>query len=578
MLSLREIYIPTYMNKAFAIILHFLFATIAITHAGAQQLSNPFDFPMQLSGGFCDLRANHYHAGIDFRTKSSEGHAMYAVQRGYISRVSVSPWGYGLSVYITHPDDSIITVYAHLQRYTKRIAELVKNKQYEHENYNVDIVFEPNAVPVKQGDIIGYSGNSGNSGGPHLHFEVRDLKTNDFIDPLTFYKSRIPDNQKPLVRGLRIYPIEGKGVVNGSNKKQNIEFKLDKNDNPVISKTLEAWGEIGLAIRAIDRMDGTRFSYGIRDILQTVDSVETYRSYTDRFSPNESKYINSYTDYEEWSNNRIFYIKTFVDPGNNTRFIASRNSGKININEERVYNVVISLTDIYGNTCKVPIKIKGKKQDITPPDTAGTTLMRWYDYNSFSAKGIRIAIPRNSLYNSIYMHYNTRGATGLYSAVHVLHKTPVPLHTPAQLSIYMDSSLVSTNTEQLGIVKFSNSNGKMAWIGGSYRDGWIDAEINELGSYAIAHDTRPPVIKPVEPEKWRSRKSISIRITDDLSGVSTYRGEINGKYALFEYDGKNALITYHFDDEKLHPGYHKLKLTVTDRCGNKSVYEHSFTW
>ena len=555
-----------------------IFAALSITYAQAQQLSNPFDFPMQLSGGFCDMRANHYHAGIDVRTRSSEGHSMYAVQKGYISRISVSPHGYGLAVYITHPDDSLITVYAHLQRFASTIADFIIKKQYESESYSVDIKFEPDVIPVKRGDLIGYSGNSGSSGGPHLHFEVRDMRKNELIDPLVFYKSQIPDTKKPSVQGLKIYPIEGKGMVNGSNKKQNIEFKLGKDGNPVISGTLEAWGEIGLAVKAVDRMDGTGFSYGIKDILQTVDSIETYRSYVDRFSLDESRYINSYADYEEWSENRSFFIKTFVDPGNRTQFVASRNFGKIDINEERTYNVVITLADIYGNTCKIPIKIEGKKQDITPPDTVGTTLMRWYDYNSFSAKGVQMTIPRNSLYNNVYMHYNSVAAGDLfYSSVHTFHKKPVPFHTPAQLSIYMDNSSVSIREEQLGIVRISGTNRK-SWIGGTYRDGWIDTEINELGTYAISCDTIPPVIRPTEQNNWRSRKKISIRITDNLSGISSYRGEINGKYALFEYDGKNALITYDFDDERLHPGYHRLKLTVTDKCGNKSVYEHSFSW
>lgn len=565
------------MKRIVVAALSFLFATLSL-QTEAQRLSNPFDFPIQLSGGFCDLRAHHYHAGIDIRTRSSEGHAMHAVQNGYISRVTVSPWGYGLAVYITHPNDSLITVYAHLQRFAGRLAEVVKEKQYETESYEVDMRFEPGDFPVKQGGLIGYSGNSGGSGGPHLHFETRDMRTNELIDPLTFYKSYVPDTRKPLVRGLKIYPIEGKGMVNNSNQKQQIEFKLDKNDNPLISSTLEAWGEIGLSIRATDRMDGTSFTYGIKDILQTVDSIETFRSYTNRFSLSESKYINSYTDYEEWSNNRRFYIKTFVDPGNRTSFVASRNSGKINVNEERVYNILITLTDIYGNTTKVPLKIAGKKQDITPPDTAGTQLMRWYDFNAFNTKGIRMTIPRNSLYNNVYMHYSTSSANGYYSSVHTLHNTPVPLHTPAQLSLYIDSSHTSMNTNQFGIVRIIHPAGKKTWIGGVYRDGWMDAEINELGTFAIARDTKPPIIRPVDPSKWREKKKINIRISDDLSGISTYRGEIDGKYALFEYDAKNTLITYDFDDERLHPGYHRLKLTVTDRCGNKTTYEHSFTW
>ena len=568
------------MNKT--IITFLIVLTSVMTEA--QQLSNPLDFPMQLSGGFCDLRANHYHAGIDFRTRSSEGHAIHAVQRGYISRISISPWGYGLGIYVTHPDDSLITVYGHLQRYTHRIAEFIKKNQYEKESYDINLNFEPGVLPVKQGDLIGYSGNSGGSGGPHLHFEVRDMRTNELIDPLEFYKSYIPDKRKPLVRGLKIYPIEGKGIVNGSNKKQSIDFRLDKNDNPVISGKLEAWGEIGLSIRAIDRMDGTGFSYGIKDILQTVDDVETFRSYTDRFALSESKYINSYTDYEEWSYNRAFYIRTFVDPGNRTQFIASRNSGKIIIDEERIYNVVITLTDIHGNACIVPINIKGKKQEITPPDTVGAKLMRWYDYNSFSAKGIQLEIPRNSLYSSIYMHHHSIAAKDFsatkdfFSSVHFLHKSPVPLHNPARLSIHLDNTPEYVNTKQIGIVRLSGSNDKVSWIGGTYRDEWIDTDINELGVYTVACDTIPPVIRPVDTNKWREKKKISIRISDNLSGISLYRGEINGKYALFEYDAKNALITYDFDNERLHPGYHRLKLTVTDGCGNNSYYEHSFSW
>jgi Membrane proteins related to metalloendopeptidases len=563
------------MNK----ILNLLFWTLSVTYTYAQQLANPFDFPMQLSGGFCDMRSNHYHAGIDFRTQMSVGHAIHAVQKGYISRISVSPSGYGLAVYVTHPEDSIVTVYGHLLRFADRMAKFVKDKQYEDESYNIDLRFEPDVAPVRQGDIIGFSGNSGSSSGPHLHFEVRDLRTNELIDPLYFYKTRIPDKRKPLVRGLRIHPVEGKGIVNGSNKKQNIRFTLDKNENPVISTPIEAWGEIGLSVRATDRMDGTGFSYGIKKISQTVDSIETYLSYTDRFSLDESRYINSYTDYEEWSESRIFYIKTFVEPGNKTQFVATRNnSGKIIIDEERIYNVVITLSDINGNTCSVPIKITGKKQDIAPPDTIGTKLLRWYEYNSFSATGISLRIHNNSLYNSVYMRYNLIPDTSFYSSIHILHNTPVPLHNPAQLSIFTNNLSDSANKQQLGIVRISYPGERRTWIGGTYRDGWIDTEINELGTYVVARDSVPPVIRPSGQGNWRNNKKISIYITDRLSGISSYRGELNGKYALFEYDAKNNLITYDFDNEKLRPGYHRLKLTVTDRCGNKSTYEHSFSW
>jgi len=579
------------MKKYTLVIIAYLLVATPI-RTNAQRLSNPLGIPLQLSGGFGDLRAGHYHAGIDIRTQSSEGHPLLAVLDGYISRVTVSPGGYGLAVYITHPADSLITIYGHLQRFTPVMAQFVKEKQYEQERFSVDISFQPDDFPVKKGEVTGFSGNTGNSGGPHLHFEVRDMRTNELIDPLPFYKSQIPDTQKPLIRGLRIYPIEGKGMANGSNKKQPIEFSLDKNGNPVVTKSIEAWGEIGFGVRAIDRMNGTNFSYGIRDILLTVDGIELFRSDIDRFSFDESGYINSHTDYDEWSKNRLFYIKTFTDPGNGARFVASRNSGKINVKEERTYDAVLTLTDLYGNSCQANIKITGKKQDITPPDTANTTLLRWYDYNTFSAKGICMTIPRNSLYNNLYMHYHvlvnekqespSRPSNPVFVTstvaypIHLLHSSPVPLHYPAQLSLFIDSALTSINESQYGIVRINPNNGRKTWIGGVFLDGWLNASIKELGAYTVSCDINPPIISPIDPIRWRERKKINIRISDDLSGISSYRGEIDSKYALFEYDSKNALLTYTFDDERLSLGAHHLKLTVTDRCGNQSVFEYEF--
>jgi len=563
-------------NKFVATVATLLF--LNVTPSEAQLLSNPLNFPLQLSGGFGDLRANHYHAGLDFRTRSSEGHPLYSVLDGYISRVTVSPGGYGLAVYLTHPSDSLITVYGHLQAFTLTMAALVKEKQYEKESFTIDISFKPDEIPVNQGDVIGFSGNTGSSNGPHLHFEVRDMNTNDWLNPLIFYHSQIPDSQKPQLRGLRIYPIEGKGAVYGSNTKQDISFTLDKNGQPIITQPIEAWGEIGIGIRATDRMNGTNFNYGIKDILMTVDSIELYRSHIDRISPNESRYVNSQTDYEEWSKTRTFFIKTFTDPGNSARFIASRNSGKITIEEERIYNVVITLTDFYGNTLKIPVKLKGKNQDITPIDTAGAKLLRWYDYNPFSAKGIRMTFPRNSLYSSLYMRYRVANDDNYNSPIHILHPTPVPLHYPAQLSLFIDSIFADSLANKYGIVQIALSTGRRSWIGGVYRDGWFDTEISELGAFAVTSDFNPPRITPIGPATWRAKKKISVLISDDLSGIASYRGEIDGQFVLFEYDSKNALITYTFDNERLQRGAHTLKITVTDRCGNLAAFQHPFTY
>jgi murein DD-endopeptidase MepM/ murein hydrolase activator NlpD len=543
----------------------------------AQELSSPFDFPLQLSGNFCDLRNNHFHAGIDIRTKGVEGHAVHAVANGYISKVSVNPDGYGNAVYITHTDKKIITVYGHLQRFMPRLAEEVKEKQYQEESFSVELHFDSTGFPVKQGDVIAYSGNTGSSGGPHLHLEVRDLGNNEYIDPLIYYKSMIPDTRKPVIQGIIVYPVAGEGVVNGSAAKQHIEVKYDENENPVINKQIEAFGKIGLEIRATDRMNGTSFSYGLRDIVVETDDTVTFHSNPQRFFIDESKYINTYTDYEEWSAKKLFYMKMFIEPGNKLRFISSKNSGFINVEEERIYNITFLLTDIYNNKLTFPLKIKGKKQPVNPLNTKELDFLKWDRKNSFTKDGLRLSIPENSLYKSIFPNYITDTLSGFYSKIHRINDFPVPLHKPAEISIRIDSLLPNSDSNKYGIVKVKQ-NKITSWIGGSYKDGWIETEIRELNDYSIGRDTINPVISPVNLAKWRENKQITIRISDNLSGVAAFRGEIDEKYALFEYDAKNSLLKYTFDNNKLHPGYHHLKLTVSDRCNNNSIYEHAFTW
>ncbi|MDR3309657.1 MAG: M23 family metallopeptidase [Tannerella sp.] len=541
--------------------------------ASAQQLGNPLEFPMQLSGSFCELRGNHFHAGIDVRTQGTEGHPLHAVADGYISRISVSPWGYGNAIYITHPADSLITVYGHLQAFNPDLTAILRAKQYAAESFVADVNCN---IPVKRGDLIGYSGNSGGSGGPHLHLEVRDLRNNMPLDPLEYYF--IPDHRKPIVKGLMVCPVEGRGIANGSSSKQNIAFRNDKNDNPRILQPVEAWGEIGFSVRAVDRMDSTSFSYGIREISQVIDSVEVFLSLTDRFALDRADCINSCTDFEEWVMRGLFYIKTFTEPGNASHLVASRRSGLLTVNEERTYNVIITLKDIRGNRTLIPLRIIGRKQEITPPDTIGTSLLRWYQPNTFIAPGLRLETPENSLYSSLYMRYGSYYSSQYLSPVHVLHDRPVPLHAAARLSIVADSLFPFANFKQLGLVRISERGDWPLWTGGVYVDGRVEASITRLGTYAIANDTKPPEIRPLSPDRWRALRRIDVRIGDDLSGIATYRGEIDGNYALFEYDGKKSLLTYHFDDDRLYPGYHHLRLTVTDACGNTSVYENAFTW
>lgn len=551
----------------------FLFAGITNNTAEAQQLRKPMDIPVLLSGNFGELRSNHFHSGIDFKTQGVEGKPIHSVQDGYVSRISVSPWGYGNGLYITHPDGTT-TVYGHLQKFSQKITAYLKEKQYEQESFNVNLSLTPDELPVKEGELVALSGNTGSSGGPHLHFEVRDTETEEPMDPIEYYKDLIKDTQAPKIQGVMVYSMPGKGVVNGSRRKLELKPVTAKNGKQTLTGKIEAWGEIGLAVKGYDYMDNTSNIYGIKDITLTADSQVIFHSNLDRFAFDESRYLNSFTDFEEWKEHRSFYIKSFVDPGNRLRFIVSLNRGILTIDEPRTYHLTYQLADAFGNTTQLSIRIEGKEQPIPEIDTENTELFHWWSDNRFGAKGIRLTIPKGNLYDDLYFRYSVKEDSAALGATHILHNKPVAFHKSAKLSLRLQTDTLE-NKQQYGIVRLQN--GRRSWTGGVYRNGWIDADIKEMGSYTLGQDLVPPTITPLNPATWVSKQTIALRLSDNLSGVQTYRGEIDGQYVLFEMNSK-SVITYHFDKERLARGKHTLKLVVTDACGNQSTYIYPFTW
>ena len=551
----------------------FLFAGITNNTAEAQQLRKPMDIPVLLSGNFGELRSNHFHSGIDFKTQGVEGKPIHSVQDGYVSRISVSPWGYGNGLYITHPDGTT-TVYGHLQKFSQKITAYLKEKQYEQESFNVNLSLTPDELPVKEGELVALSGNTGSSGGPHLHFEVRDTETEEPMDPIEYYKDLIKDTQAPKIQGIMVYSMPGKGVVNGSRRKLELKPVTAKNGKQTMTGKIEAWGEIGLAVKGYDYMDNTSNIYGIKDITLTADSQVIFHSNLDRFAFDESRYLNSFTDFEEWKEHRSFYIKSFVDPGNRLRFIESLNRGILTIDEPRTYHLTYQLADAFGNTTQLSIQIEGKEQPIPEVDTENTELFHWWSDNRFGAKGIRLTIPKGNLYDDLYFHYSVKEDSAALGATHILHNKPVAFHKSAKLSLRLQTDTLE-NKQQYGIVRLQN--GRRSWTGGVYRNGWVDADIKEMGSYTLGQDLVPPTITPLNPATWVSKQAIALRLSDNLSGVQTYRGEIDGQYVLFEMNSK-SVITYHFDKERLARGKHTLKLVVTDACGNQSTYTYPFTW
>lgn len=558
----------TLKNLRYISVLLFLLSTSTLY---SQTYPYPLSIPPALSGGFGELRNNHFHSGTDFKTQQAVNKPVYAIEDGYVSKISVSPGGYGLALYLNHPSTGHTSVYAHLNSFSKEIADYVKEKQYELESFNVNLYPKINEFPVKRGQQIALSGNTGSSGGPHLHFEIRDSKTEETLDALEYIPA-IPDTQKPDLRGIAFYPIKGKGIINENDSPIRLNISKDSNGNPMgLGRTINAWGRIGIGVKAYDKMNGQNNIYAVKHIRLFVDGDPVFSSTIGRFSFSDTRMINSLIDFEDWRERNSFFIKSFIEPGNTLPFYKSFNNGYIDINEEREYTLLYELEDHYGNTLSYQFKVNGKPQPLKETVNC-ENWMGWNMNNSYIEMGFNIYIPTGNLYTDLCFKYDKQKSNNYFSDIHKLHDKPVPLHNNANIWIKLNTDTL-VNKNNYGIVKVNN-NGSDNWIGGKYVKGGVSASIRELGNnYAISSDTQPPTITPLSPENWTSQRRIRIRITDNKSGIASFRGEINGKFILFTHDSKSSVYTYNFDNSRMPKGENLIfTFTATDGAGNKSEY------
>lgn len=563
------------MKKIITLIL----SLFTITLTAQITYRSPLDIPLVLSANFGELRPNHFHSGIDLKTQGVINKPVYAIADGYISRISVSPSGYGLAVYINHPDGHT-SVYGHLEKFAPRIEEYVKEKQYEKESYSIDLTLDVSVLPLKKGDLFAYSGNTGSSGGPHVHFEIRNTENQLALDALEYYKDRIEDNVLPLVKGVAVYPVSGAGVANGSvepyRRTISASTPAKKKGVKTLSDSVFVWGRIGLGINAIDRMTGTNNIYGVKTVRLFCDDKEIFSSDISSIDFGKTRMINSMTDFDHWYKTKVFYMKSFIEPGNKLSIYKTVNNGYIDVNEERIYNFKYELEDLYGNMTTYAFPIYGKKQNIPQPKQC-MQLMAWDKDNYYEGNMFSISLPKGVLYNNLCFDLKRILSSNYMSAIYTIGDTYVPLDKPSEITIKMTKdSLV--NKAQYGIVRINGA--RESWIGGKYNNGAITTRVRELGnSYAVSIDTQAPVITPVSSAKWVIQREIKIRVTDNKSGISSYRGTIDGSFALFEHDVKSSVYTYKFDALRLKKGEsHKLLFTAVDGCGNESSYEYEFKY
>lgn len=554
-----------------------LFYVCLFSHIIAQdQYRPPLDIPIMLSANFGELRPNHFHSGIDLKTAGVINKPVYSIADGYVSRISVSPSGYGLAIYVTHATGQT-SVYGHLNKYVSKVAEYVKVKQYEQESFSVDLKVEKDLFPVKKGDLIAYSGNSGSSGGPHVHFEIRDTESQMAVDPLVYYKDVIRDSQPPHIKGFAVYPVNEKGAADFSRDpaRRSISIKKGGTYTP-IKDTIEVWGVIGFGVYANDRMNGTGNIYGVKKVRLFCDGIEIYSSDISNVDFSTTRMINSFVDYEYWAKKKTFYQKMFVEPGNRLPIYETVNNGYVDIKEERLYNLRCELEDLYGNQTVYDFYVKGTEQTI-PQKKRCMQQMKWNQDNDFSAGRFSLSILRGCLYDDLCFILKNKPSGKYFSDIYRVNDVHIPLHNYSEMSIPLVKDTVN-NKSHYGVVRIDGT--RESWIGGKYENGVVKARIRDLGySYAVSTDTQAPVITPVQPARWVRNAEIKIKLSDNKSGIRSYRGTIDGNFVLFTNDVKSSVYIYKFDAKRLKKGQnHKLVFTAVDGAGNTGNYEYMFNY
>ena len=533
---------------------------------------SPLDIPLRLAGTFGELRNNHFHAGIDIKTNRRIGLPVYATADGYISRIKVAIWGYGKVIYINHPN-GYTTVYAHLNKFGDEIQEYVKNIQYEKESYETGNVFpKKDQFIVTKGQIIGYSGRTGGFVAPHLHYEIRNTKTEKIINPLLF-GIKIKDSIAPKIKKLIAYPIGLNSKINKSLKNQSLSIKKDSLNNYTANR-LTASGKIGFGINVYDLLGKELNKNGIYSLEMKINGKRKYYHDVETFSFSESKFINLLIDYEYFSKYKNRIQKTFREKENKLSIYEGLiENGSITISEGLNYQVEIIAKDFIGNRSSIKIPVIGLKSETMINQQRDTTAYKIVKnkFQKFSKDGVTIAFPKNTFYKDFFLNFsvNERNAT--------IHKPTIPLDK--KFTITFDS--IMYNESELDHIYIANMNNKKYpyYMDTRKKSNKIFTTTKTLGKYGLLTDNQiPKIYNPnFKSNDWVSRlRYLTIKISDSQSGIKSYEAYIDNEWILMEYDVKKKKLSYDFRDKKLVGSKHIFKLVVSDNVGNTNTYNSSF--
>ncbi|MGW8315367.1 MAG: M23 family metallopeptidase [Bacteroidales bacterium] len=570
------------MPRLFAALFSFLIINQTFGQADTD-FGPPLDIPMVLSGNFGEIRADHFHSGIDIKTRGTTGHPVSSIGDGYVSRIKVQANGYGNSIYIDHPS-GYTSVYGHLDRYREDIAMYVKEMQYKHRSHTIDLYLEPEQFIVHKGELIAYSGNTGGSSGPHLHLEVR-TSANQHPTNVLEYGFDIADHTAPRFISLFVKPLDKMSQVNGSHDKQAFSLVRDNGIYTVPYGTrINVSGTIGIHVEVFDYLDGAYNRCGVYTLQLFVDDQPVYSQRMDEFSFSETRYVNAHVDYGELIRSRKKAHRLYRLPNDKLRIYEDlKQDGKITLNEPGKHQLKVIATDVAGNSTTMQFQIsaepafRSNQQETLPQGD----LWKWDEPNRFRSEQVLVEVPPRALYEDMEFTFGKEaGGPDLMSDIFMIHGQETPLQLPYTLSI--KTEIEDPELQKKLLLVTLDEDQQWTGAGGTYNRGAVTGSVRNFGSYAIAADTLSPEIIPLNlpPDgDYSGARDMRFTIRDDLSDIDKYDGYIDNRWALFEYDPKNDLLTYRFDAGRLERGTtHELELYISDNQGNVNLYDTTFTW
>ncbi|RZS97349.1 M23 family metallopeptidase [Cecembia calidifontis] len=576
-----------------------------------------------LAGNFSEIRPNHFHSGIDVKIGGVDGEPILSIADGYVYRVKLSTYGYGNVVYIKHPNGQS-SVYAHLRNFSPKIHQYVKQEIYKAEKNEIELFPDAGLIPVKRGEIIGNGGNTGSSGGPHLHFEIRD-SLDRAIDPFQFRFREIIDNTAPVLFRVALRPLNLDSRVNGKFQRQEFTPVLEGN-RYVLKTPVKISGKVGLEVYAIDRMDDVSNIFGVPVYELLEDQKPAFRIDINHVDFEKGRFFLTHT-YQ----NR--FTRLYLHPNNPMQIYQpdTLKSGAIGALPGEKKQLRVLMKDYFGNTKTLEFQVEGEEAPLfLGTQTTGSKRLASLRYErevmvieagpsyfgsvaKVFVNGFEMDLPPAYTADGIrtYLWDMNYGIPDSLDVCTELIYPKVSKKIPFReelfftnqdldiqfwentllddlflrvekkdyaLTINSPSEYLQSNMEvvwkkpnysgdpKYTHVYFQAANGPKTFVGGTWESEDIRFKTRNFGTFVLDEDRVPPSIQPTRVNS----DEIRFVIKDDKSGIQDFEAWVDGKWVLMRYEHKQNLIWSEKLDKQPFKG--EVLLKVRDMAGNESRY------